>query len=64
MPYTFDTGQIMRGLCAAIDDVPGARESLRRAADWMLTQVESGGRVTTVAAGTLTLVPDATRSIA
>jgi malonyl-CoA O-methyltransferase len=47
VPYTFDTGQIMRGLCAAIDDVPGARESLRRAADWMLTQVEPGGRMTT-----------------
>ena len=39
-PYTFDTGQIMRGLCAAIDDVEGARESLVRASDWVLTQIE------------------------
>ena len=36
VPYTFDTGQIMRGL----DDVPSAEASLRRACDWMLTQVD------------------------
>lgn len=46
-PYTFDTAQIMRGLCAAIDDVSGARESLRRASDWMLTQVAEDGRLMT-----------------
>lgn len=46
-PYTFDTAQIMRGLCAAIDDVPGARDSLRRASDWMLTQVALDGRLMT-----------------
>jgi malonyl-CoA O-methyltransferase len=40
VPYTFDTGQIMRGLVAALDDVPGAEASLRRACDWMLTQVD------------------------
>jgi len=42
VPYTFDTGQIMRGLVAALDDVPGAEASLRRACDWMLTQVDAG----------------------
>jgi len=47
VPYTFDTAQIMRGLCVAIDDVPGARESLRRASDWMLTQVDASGRLLT-----------------
>jgi malonyl-CoA O-methyltransferase len=41
VPYTFDTAQIMRGLCAAIDDVPGVEASLRRACDWMLTQVDA-----------------------
>lgn len=46
-PYTFDTGQIMRGLLAAVDDVEGARESLGRAADWMLTQVSEEGRLLT-----------------
>jgi malonyl-CoA O-methyltransferase len=47
VPYTFDTGQIMRGLLAALDDVSGAEASLRRAADWMLTQIEPSGRMTT-----------------
>ncbi len=40
VPYTFDTAQIMRGLCAAMHDVDGAEASLRRACDWMLTQVD------------------------
>jgi malonyl-CoA O-methyltransferase len=39
VPYTFDTAQIMRGLCAALNDVDGAEASLRKACDWMLTQV-------------------------
>ena len=47
VPYTFDTAQIMRGLCAAIGDVEGAEDSLRRASDWMLTQVDSSGRLLT-----------------
>jgi len=41
VPYTFDTGQIMRGLVAALDDVAGAEAGLRRACDWMLTQVDA-----------------------
>lgn len=47
VPYTFDTGQVMRGLCAALHDVPGAEAALRRASDWTLTQVEPGGRLGT-----------------
>ena len=47
VPYTFDTAQIMRGLCAALDDVDGAEDSLRRACDWMLTQVDASGRLKT-----------------
>lgn len=47
VPYTFDTGQIMRGLCAAVGDVEGAEDSLRRASDWMLTQVDASGRLLT-----------------
>ncbi len=47
VPYTFDTAQIMRGLCVAIGDVDGAEDSLRRASDWMLTQVDSSGRLLT-----------------
>jgi malonyl-CoA O-methyltransferase len=47
VPYTFDTGQIMRGLCAALNDVEGAEASLRRACDWTLTQVQADGRLAT-----------------
>jgi len=47
VPYTFDTAQIMRGLCVAIGDVEGAEDSLRRASDWMLTQVDPSGRLLT-----------------
>jgi malonyl-CoA O-methyltransferase len=47
VPYTFDTAQIMRGLVAALGDVSEAEASLRRACDWMLTQVEPNGRLTT-----------------
>ena len=46
-PYTFDTGQVLRGLCAAAGDVEGAEAGLRRAADWLLTQVSDSGRLTT-----------------
>ncbi len=46
-PYTFDTGQIMRGLCAAIEDVDDARDSLAKACDWVLTQIDADGRLGT-----------------
>lgn len=51
VPYTFDTGQVMRGLVAALDDAGGnvasAEAALRRACDWTLTQIEDNGRLTT-----------------
>ena len=48
VPYTFDTGQIMRGLCSAIGDVDGAEAALRKAGDWILTQVDtSSGQLKT-----------------
>lgn len=47
VPYTFDTGQVMRGLVAALGDVEGAEASLRRACNWVLTQIEPDGRLTT-----------------
>lgn len=47
VPYTFDTAQIMRGLCAALPDVEGAESALRRACDWTLTQVDATGRLKT-----------------
>lgn len=45
--YTFDTGQVLRGLCAAAGDVPGADQSAIRAADWLLGQIQQDGAVTT-----------------
>jgi len=47
VPYTFDTGQIMRGLCAALGDVDGCEAALRKACDWMLTQVAPSGQLLT-----------------
>lgn len=47
VPYTFDTGQVMRGLCAALGDVDGAETGLRKACDWVLTQVATDGRLLT-----------------
>jgi len=47
VPYTFDTAQIMRGLCVTLGDVEGVEEALRKACDWMLTQIEEDGRLVT-----------------
>jgi len=47
VPYTFDTGQIMRGLCAALNDLDGIEAPLRKACDWVVAQVDSNGRLTT-----------------
>jgi len=43
--YTFDTAQVLRGLLVATNDVPGAEAAARRAADWLLTQIDTNGRV-------------------
>jgi len=47
VPYTFDTAQVMRGLCAAHAHGEPVEQPLRRAADWMLTQIASDGRLRT-----------------
>lgn len=47
VPYTFDTAQIMRGLCSALADLSEVEKPLRKACDWMLTQIEPNGRLTT-----------------
>ena len=43
-PYAFDTAQVLRGLLAAADLVPGALDAARRAADYLLSQMVDGGR--------------------
>jgi len=47
VPYTFDTGQVMRGLCAALSDMDNIEAPLRRACDWVVKQVAEDGRLTT-----------------
>lgn len=48
-PYTFDTGQVIRGLLSGLDDIPEVEKILRKACDWLLTQVQSDGRLSTPA---------------
>lgn len=47
VPYTFDTAQVIRGLCAALAHGENVEQPLRKACDWMLTQIASDGRLTT-----------------
>ena len=47
VPYTFDTGQVMRGLCAALNDMDGVESPLRKAGDWVVKQIAADGRLTT-----------------
>ena len=47
VPYTFDTAQVMRGLCAAYAHGEPVGHALLRAAEWMLTQVDGDGRLKT-----------------
>ncbi len=47
VPYTFDTGQVIRGFVAAFADYPAVEAPLRKACDWILTQVQQDGKLTT-----------------
>jgi malonyl-CoA O-methyltransferase len=44
-PYLFDTGQVLRGLVAVVDEVPEAEPAIRKAADWMLSCRDSRGAI-------------------
>lgn len=46
-PYSFDTGQVMRGFAAALNDMPEVEKPLKRACDWTLTQIQPDGRLST-----------------
>lgn len=46
-PYTFDTGQVVKGLLASLDYIPQCENSIRKACDWLLTQVKPNGELTT-----------------
>jgi malonyl-CoA O-methyltransferase len=45
--YTFDTGQALKGFLACLDWMPDLAANIRRAADWIVSQVRSTGEVTT-----------------
>ena len=47
VPYTFDTAQVMRGLCAALEQGRDVERPLRKACDWMLGQIDASGRLHT-----------------
>lgn len=46
-PYVFDTAQILKGLLAVKDHVEGAAEAIRKGADWILSNIQENGRLTT-----------------
>jgi len=43
VPHIFDTGQVLRGLLAGADLVPGTLDAARRAADYVCTEMTDGG---------------------
>jgi malonyl-CoA O-methyltransferase len=47
VPYTFDTGQVLKGLLAVLPTLPEAEPAIRRGCEWLLTQIEPNGRITT-----------------
>lgn len=47
VPYTFDTAQVVRGLCAAFEHGERVEQPLRKACDWILGQIDSSGRLMT-----------------
>lgn len=46
-PYVFDTAQILKGLLAVRDRVEGAEQAIRKGCDWLLSNVQGNGRLTT-----------------
>ena len=45
IPYTFDTAQAVRGFLAVLDDLPELEGNLRRACDYVASQIDAAGRV-------------------
>lgn len=47
IPYSFDTGQVLRGLLSVLDDMPHIEENIIKACNWLMTQIKPDGEVTT-----------------
>jgi len=45
--YTFDTGQVLRGLLALVDSHPHFKKPIEKACNWVVSQVEESGRIGT-----------------
>ncbi|MBL8013992.1 MAG: terpene cyclase/mutase family protein [Candidatus Omnitrophica bacterium] len=58
--YTFDTAQVMRGFLAVVGEKPVFKQNLARAADFMVSQIQADGRMTTPDDSIWTL-PDGTK---
>lgn len=46
-PYTFDTGQVLKGLLAVRYRFPDVEDSISRGCHWLLKQIHQNGRITT-----------------
>ncbi len=46
-PYTFDSGQVLKGLLAVLPRLPEVESAVRRGCEWVLAQIAQDGRVTT-----------------
>jgi len=47
VPYTFDTAQVVRGFMAVLHDLPEIEPNLRRACDFVCSQITAEGKVKT-----------------
>jgi len=44
-PYTFDTAQVIRGFLAVVDDMPELNNNLKRACEYVVSQITNEGEV-------------------
>ncbi len=56
-PYTFDTAQVIRGFLAVLDEMPELEHNLRRACDFVESQIAPNGEVLTPSYG-MWMLPD------
>lgn len=47
IPYTFDTAQVIRGYLSVLDDVPELLEPLKKASEYVYSQIDAKGEVHT-----------------
>lgn len=46
-PYTFDTAQVVRGFLSVLPEAPELENPLRRACDWIVSQITPSGKIHT-----------------